>query len=100
MTGNEAKILLDLNYPAFQSALFELDMTELKKVVRTLRKLQAMSWNELFRDHGLKWEELKSVSGKYTIRLSLSYRAVVLRQGAWMRFEALHVDHDGAYGKK
>jgi hypothetical protein len=37
---------------------------------------------------------------KYTIRLSQPYRAVVTRDAGWMRFAALHLDHDGAYGKQ
>jgi hypothetical protein len=100
VSGNDDKVLLDLNYPGFQSELFELDATELKKVIKTFKKLRAISWNEVFRDHGLKWEEPKSTPGKYTIRLSQSCRAVVVREGSWIRFLALHQDHDGAYGKK
>lgn len=54
MSGNDDKVLLDLNYPAFQAELFELDASEQKKVVKTLKKLRAMTWNDVFRDHGLK----------------------------------------------
>ena len=100
MSGNDDKVLLDLNYPAFQSELFEMDAPEIKKTFKTFKKLRAMSWNEVFRDNGLKWEELRSAPGRYTIRLSLSNRAVVVREGSWIRFQALHQDHDGAYGKK
>lgn len=100
MSGNDDKVLLDLNYPAFQSELFALHAPEIKKIFKTFKKLKAMSWNEVFRDSGLKWEEPKSTPGKYTIRLSLAYRGVVVRQGSWIRFQALHQDHDGAYGKK
>jgi hypothetical protein len=49
---------------------------------------------------GLKWEELKSVPGKFTVRLSQSCRAIVVRDGAFMRFQSLHQDHDEAYGKR
>ena len=91
---------LDLNYPEFQSKLFDVDVSEVKKILRTLKKLRGMTWSEVFGDHGLKWEEPKSVPGKFTVRLSQSYRAVVTRDGGFMRFETLHQDHDGAYGKK
>jgi hypothetical protein len=84
----------------FQSELFDLDASEVKKAFKTFKKLRVITWNEVFRDHGLKWEESKSVPGKFTIRLSQSYRAVVIREGRYMRFQALHQDHDGAYGKK
>ena len=100
MSGNDDKVLLDLNYPAFQSELFEVDASELKKVIKTLKKLSAMTWNDVFRDHGLRWEEPRSTPGKYTVRLSPAYRAVVVRDGRWIRFQTLHQDHDGAYGKK
>ena len=100
MSGNDERVLLDLNYPAFQSELFELDASEIKKVLKTLKKLRGMAWHDVFRDPGVKWEELRSAPGKYTVRLSQSYRAVVVREGRWIRFQALHQDHDGAYGKK
>jgi len=100
VSGNDDKVLLDLNYPAFQSELFDLDAPELKKIIKTFKKLGGMSWSDVFKDHGLKWEAPKSVPGKFTIRLSQSYRAVVVRDGYWMRFQTLHQDHDGAYGKK
>lgn len=100
MSGNDAKVLLDLNYPAFQSELFALDVAEVKKAFKTLKKIKSMTWGEIFKDNGLKWEELKSAPGKFSIRLSQSYRAVVVREGAFMRLQTLCQDHDGAYGKK
>jgi hypothetical protein len=66
MSGNDERILLDLNYPDFQDELFALDSSEFKKVGKTLLKLKRMTWNELFRDKGLHWEELKSVPGKFS----------------------------------
>ena len=100
MSGNDEKVLLDLNFPDFQSDFFGLNSPEAKKLFKVFKKLTSMTWNDVFRDHGLKWEEVKSVPGKFTIRLSQSYRAVVVREGAFMRFQAFHLDHDGAYGKK
>ena len=100
MSGNDARVLLDLNLPTFQDAFFELEPVELKRVLKTLKKLRCLSWNELFRDHGLKWEELKSRPGVYTLRVSQSYRAIATRGGDYLRFVMLHPEHDGAYGKK
>jgi hypothetical protein len=100
VTGNLSAVLLDINYPAFQSQFFALDATEIRKVLKTFQKISLLTWSDVFKDHGLKWEAIKSVQGKYTIRLSQSYRAVVIRQGNYMRFQSLHLDHDGAYGKK
>jgi hypothetical protein len=98
--SNDGKVLLDLNRPEFQGKLFVLDVGEVKKIFKTFKKLQGLTWNEVFRDNGLKWEEIKSLPGKFTVRLSQSYRAVVVRDGLFMRFQSLHPDHDGAYGKK
>jgi hypothetical protein len=100
VSGDDDKVLLDLNYPAFQSELFELDAPELKKIIKIFKKLWGMSWNDVFKDRGLKWEAPKSTPGKFTIRRSQSYRAIVVRADCWMRFQTLHQDHDGTYGKK
>lgn len=97
MTG---RALLDLNLPAFQDELFSLDAGEYRQIARTLRKLRAMTWNEIYRDHGLKWEAVKSMPGKYTLRLSRQSRAVARRDGDYLRFQAIHTDHDAAYGRK
>jgi hypothetical protein len=98
--GNLAKVKLDLNDPNFQSELFALDANEIRRVLKTLQKINSLTWNEVFADHGLKWEAVKSLAGKYTIRLSQSYRAVATREAAFMRLQSLHGDHDSAYGKK
>lgn len=98
--SNDDKVMLDLNVPSFQKKLFELDAAETKKVFKTFQKLQTMTWNEVFRDHGLKWEQVKNEPGTFTIRLSKSYRAVVEREASFLLFQTLHLDHDGAYGKK
>jgi hypothetical protein len=71
--------VLDLNYPDFQSELFDLEPSELRKVFKTLKKLRALTWQDIFRDKGLHWEELKSRPGKYTVRLSQAYRACAIR---------------------
>ncbi|AWP23508.1 hypothetical protein C4901_09350 [Acidiferrobacter sp. SPIII_3] len=94
MNGNSARVLLDLNHPGFQSEFFALEAPEIKKVFKALKKLKALTGNEVFQDHGPQWEELKSLPGKYTIRLSQSYRAVVMREGALLRFQTLQRDHD------
>jgi len=98
--SNDDAVLLDLNVPKFQKKLFELDTAEVRKVFKTFQKLQALTWSEVFHDHGLKWEQVKNEPGTFTIRLSKSYRAVVEREGALMLFQTLHLDRDGAYGKK
>lgn len=94
------EIRLDLNYPPFLKNLIDLadqDIRELRTVFRTLRKLQGLDWQSVYRDRGLKWEQIKDQPGKFTIRLSGKSRAVVRREGDYLRFISLHPDHDSAY---
>ncbi len=97
MTGN---VRLDLNFTEFQEQLFDLDASELRQAVKTLRKVSKLGWQQVYADQGLKWEELKSAKGRFTIRVTRQCRAVVVREGEFMRFLALHFDHDSAYGRK
>ena len=94
------QVLLDLNYPAFQDELFKLDAGEFRLLAKTFRKLRQMTWADVYADHGLKWEAIKGSAGKYSLRLSLQCRAIVRRDGDFMRFQAIHIDHAAAYGKK
>ena len=94
------RILIDLNLPALQDDLFNLEAGEYRQVAKVLKKIRTMTWDEVYRDHGLKWEAVKGTPGAYTIRLSRNSRALVARNGDVMRFLAIHADHDGAYGKK
>jgi hypothetical protein len=91
-------VRLDLNFPGSQGQLFDLDAGELRQVIKTLRKISRLSWQQVHADQGLKWEELKSAKGRFTIRVTRQCRAVVSRDGDFMCFLALHFDHDGAYG--
>ena len=94
------KILLDLNLPAFQDDLLALEPNEVRLVLKTLRKLRTLDWVAVYRDPGLKWEQIKGAPGKFTVPLSRSSCAVVQRDGDHVRFIALHTDHDAAYGKR
>jgi hypothetical protein len=49
-----AKVLLDLNLPAFQDDLLGLDGNEVRLVLKTLRKLRGLEWDTVYRDGGLK----------------------------------------------
>ena len=100
MSANERKVQLDLNFPTFLDDLLDIDVIYLKKVLKTLKKLRSLTWQQVYSDPGLKWEEMKYKSGHYTIRLSDSCRAIAIRHEQWMRFYRISVEHDGAYGKK
>jgi GH35 family endo-1,4-beta-xylanase len=61
MGANDNPIRLDLNNPVFQENLFGLQKPERSAAIDTLRKIRQMSWNQLYRDNGLKWEKIASV---------------------------------------
>ena len=93
---------LDLNNPVFQRQLFKLSKSEQRNILNTLRKLANMQWQQVYVDHGLKWEAIfsqKGPAGKrlYTFRIGKGFRGVAYRDGVWLRILSLHPDHDSAY---
>ncbi len=96
------KVLLDLNAPTFQEDLLSLKKEDALRVLGTLRKIKQLSWMEVYKDKGLRWEMVQSKTGPmgtrlYTIRISEGFRALVYREDHFMRFLSLHPDHDSAY---
>ena len=53
-------IQLDLNNPEFQANLLALSKQEAWAVLKTLRMLQAISWEQLQSSKGLRWELIQS----------------------------------------
>ena len=103
-------VLLDLNYPPFLESLFALEKNDKIQLIKQLEKISKLTWADVQRDPGLKWEKIQPIplslqrhllDGKtrslYSIRLTQSKRAVVLREGGYMRFLALPKDHDSTY---
>lgn len=91
-------ILLDLNDPVFQQDLLQLEKGEALALIKTLRKIRALTWTQLYSDRGLRWESIKSLGrDAYTLRVTRKCRAVVQRNGDILRFLSLHPDHDSAY---
>lgn len=98
------KIKIDMNNPEFQRDFFELEKTEQTALIKTLKKIQQLTWSQLYSDKGLKWETILSkqtIAGEriYSFRFSQKYRATALRQHDFVRLLTLHVDHDSAYKK-
>lgn len=100
------KLQLDLNNEVFQENWLTLDKSERNRVTDTLRKLRQLTWDQLYRDQGLKWEKVASVKAPtgidaiYTLRITQSRRASAYRDGNFLRFLTIAPDHDAAYGKK
>ena len=95
-------IRLDLNNPEFQAQLLELNKQEAWAVLKTLRLLRKMSWEQIQVSNGLHWELIQSKQGAsgerlYSLRISRTCRAVAFREGDWLRLLSLHPDHDSAY---
>jgi hypothetical protein len=66
-----AKVILDLNNHSFQENLFSLQKTERHAALDTLSKIRQLTWQQLYRDKGLRWElmpfipsELRSREGQ------------------------------------
>lgn len=99
---NLKPIKLDINNPVFQKQLFSLPKEGQIGVLGSLKKLVGMTWNQVYADHGLKWEAIHSRKGPrggrlYTFRIGKGFRAVAYRDNTWLRILSLHPDHDSAY---
>ena len=105
----ETLVRLDLNNPGFQANLLNLlnlQRPERHAALDTLNKIRQLTWNQLYRDNGLKWEKIASVKPParidaiYSLRITQSRRATAHREDEFVRFLTVAADHDGAYGKK
>ena len=98
----DQRIRLDLNNPVFQRLLFNLSKSEQHNALNTLRKLANMTWQQVYSDHGLKWEVILSQKGPggnriYSFRIGKGFRGIAYRDGPWLRILSLHPDHNSAY---
>lgn len=102
----EALVRLDLNNPVFQQNLLTLQKQERHAALDTLNKLRQLTWNQLYGDHGLKWEKIVSIKpptgidALYSLRITQSRQATAYRDGEFIRLLSVAADHDSAYGKK
>ena len=105
-TEQARRLQLDLNSEVFQENWLTLDKSERVRVTDTLSKLRKLTWDQLYRDQGLKWEKVvsvkppKGVDAVYTLRITQSRRVSAYRDGNFLRFLTIAPDHDAAYGKK
>src|SRR3990167_2310294 len=96
------KIKIDMNNPTFQQDLFLLEKNEQIALIKTLKKISQLTWEQLYLDQGIKWEAITSKQTKsceriYSFRFSQKYRGLALRQENFLRLLTLHTDHDSAY---
>ena len=99
-------VRLDLNRATFQRDLFNLEKHDRHSALEALNKLLQMTWNQIYRDQGLKWEKIlkatppPGVSAVYSLRITQSRRATAYRDGDVLRFLSIPESHDATYGKK
>lgn len=105
-----ARVRLDLNDGDFLAGLFALEKNDKVQALKQFEKISKLNWTQVYQDPGLKWEKIdpappalvrhltkdKQLS-LYSIRLTQAKRAVVTRDGEFMRFLALPPDHDSTY---
>ena len=101
MSSPPESVQLDLNNPVFQQQWFALSKDVQRGVMVTLRKLAAMTWNQVYEDRGLNWEVGHTRSGPhggrlYSFRIGRGFRGPAYRDGLWLRLLSLHPDHDSA----
>ncbi|MEI6110815.1 MAG: hypothetical protein WCP63_03955 [Cyanobium sp. ELA712] len=106
MASRDAEVRLDLNNPVFQEQLLSLQKNERHAALDTLNKIRKLSWNQLVRDQGIKWEKITSIKppagidAVYSLRISQSRRATAHRDGDFIRLLTIAPNHDATYGKK
>ena len=106
MASGDTDVRLDLNNPVFQEQLLSLQKNERHAALDTLNKIRKLSWNQLYRDQGIKWEKITSIKppagidAVYSLRISQSRRATAHRDGDFIRLLTIAPDHDATYGKK
>jgi hypothetical protein len=99
-------VRLDLNNPIFQENLLTLQKPERHAALDSLNKIRQMTWNQVYRDGGLKWEKIISVKPPtgidaiYSLRITHARRATAYRDGDFIRLLTIAPDHDKTYGKK
>lgn len=103
----ETVVRLDLNNPVFQANLLGLPKPERHAALDTLNKIRQLTWNQLYRDGGLKWEKISSIKPPppgidaiYSLRITQSRRATAFRDGDFIRLLTVASDHDSTYGRK
>lgn len=105
MASSDAKVRLDLNNPVFQANLLTLQKPERHAALDTLNKIRQLTWNQLYRDRGLKWEKITSakppegIDAIYSLRITQARRATAYREADFIRLLTIAPDHDATYGK-
>ena len=95
-------IQIDASNPQFKIDLQNLEKQKRSALINQLEKISRLTWEQLYRDQGIKWEKIhskKTASGKitYSFRHSQKYRVIALRDSNFLRLLSLPKDHDSTY---
>ncbi|QCW84959.1 hypothetical protein EQU24_21350 [Methylotuvimicrobium buryatense] len=83
-----------------------LQKPERHAALDSLNKIRQMTWNQVYRDSGIKWEKIISVNPPtgidaiYSLRITQARRATAYCDGDFIRLLTIAPDHDNTYGKK
>ena len=82
---NNKNVQLDLNNEVFQLGWFRLEKDEQQRVLDTLKKISQLTWDQVYRDQGLKWEKIVSLPqrGAHAVRARAIARS--LKPGTALR---------------
>lgn len=106
MAGSDGLVRLDMNNPVFQDHLLNLQKPERHAALDTLKKIKQLTWAQVYKDSGLKWEKIVSIKpppgldAVYSMRITQSRRCTAYREGEFLRLLTIAPDHDGTYGRK
>ncbi len=101
----DQRVQLDLDSPAFLRSWFALEKDEKLRVLDALEKLNQLTWSQVYRDAGLKWEAITNapvplpagINSVYSLRMTQARRAVACRDSQFMRLLWIAPDHDSTY---
>ena len=104
----DQRVELDLNNVVFLQSWFSLEKDEKVRVLNALEKISQLTWGQLYRNQGLKWEAIarspiplpKGVATVYTLRVTQARRGVAYRERNFLRMLWVAPDHDVAYARK
>ncbi len=83
-----------------------LQKADRHSAMETLNKIRQLTWNQLHRDNGLKWEKIISIdppaglAAIYSFRITQALRATAYRDGDFIRLRTISTAHDATYGKQ
>ena len=98
-------VKVDLSAPDLRESLKALEKLDRVNFESLVRKVQTLTWAQVYRNPGIKWEAVKQpltafpdgVDRMYSARFSRSRRVLAYRRDEYMIFLLIRKDHDATY---